>query len=134
MLNIKRCIGINKNKKRCRKKLNNKQKYYCCDSHKPLNLNDEGVVECFCCCDDIEPSDLWHLKCGHAFHKACFSTWLNKFSENKDNSKYVHENELQCPLCRQNIYNNKPSIKKIYNNENPYYYHSNIIDYCKYGI
>ena len=131
MSNIKRCIGINKNKKRCRKKLGSEQEYYCCNNHKPLNLNDEGFVECFCCCDDIKPSDLWHLKCGHAFHKECFSIWLKKFTENKNSSEYVHEDQLQCPLCRENIYKKFNKIKKkYYSLTDCHYYHSKIIDLC----
>ena len=134
MSKINRCIGINKNKKKCRKKLNKNQEYYCCNSHKPLNLNDEGLVECFCCCEDIKPNDLWHLKCGHAFHKSCFSIWLNKFTENKDSSEYIHENELQCPLCRKNIYKKDSNqLKKLKYNKSDNYYHSKIIDLCVYG-
>ena len=42
---------------------------------------------CSICLEDAKDNDRWgHLKCGHAFHEGCVSTWLNK--------------NPTCPMCR----------------------------------
>jgi len=133
MSTVKRCLGLNKNKKRCRKKLKEGQYYYCCDAHKPINMTSDNTIECFHCCEDVKPYDLWNVKCGHSFHKDCMKLWLKKFSENQENPEYYQEKDFQCPLCRQNIY--KPrniTLKKANYNKADNYHDSEILKLCKY--
>jgi hypothetical protein len=126
---IRRCLGLNKYNKRCRKKLNDNQQYYCCKNHQPINLNQNNKIDCFCCCEEVEPNKLWNMKCGHSFHKDCMKQWFNKFSENKETNDYIHEKDFQCPLCRKNIYEPVTKLKKQYKNDNSYI--SEILKLCK---
>ena len=96
---MNRCIGINKKGKKCRYKIKDKNKYFCCEEHKPIN---KDILEsgCFMCCEKVEIKDLWILKCNHAFHYDCLNDW---FLKNKDdwNSK------LECPICRKEYVQNQ---------------------------
>lgn len=100
---MNRCIGINKKGKKCRYKIKNKDKYFCCEEHKPINRE---ILEsgCFMCCEKVEIKDLWILKCNHAFHYECLNDW---FSNNSDeNSKH------ECPICRKEYIQNQLKKKR----------------------
>jgi hypothetical protein len=97
---MNRCPGINKNNKWCRNRVNGK--IFCCDNHKPINL-DIVDNECFLCYEKINNSkELIFLRCRHAFHKECFLEW-NKFST---------YNTLICLICRYEVkeYDKKEKI------------------------
>ena len=89
---MNRCPAFNKNNKRCRA-LTKDNKIFCCKLHEPLNNNiiDDG---CFICMEKILISkEIIYFKCKHAFHKGCYSEWLN-FS--------TYETSI-CILCRRNV-------------------------------
>ena len=85
-----RCIGINKYNKKCRT-ITKGDNLFCCDSHKPINYD---IIEtgCFICSEKITKYyELIYFKCKHAFHKDCYTEWLN-FS--------TYENKI-CLICRK---------------------------------
>ncbi len=95
-----RCIAYNKNNKKCRAKLTD-NKFFCCESHKPLNyeLIEEG---CFICSEKITSvNDLYYFKCKHIMHKQCYDEWL----------KYSNYSTSICMLCRGEVF--KKQEKKI---------------------
>ena len=69
-----RCVGYNKNNKKCRAKTKNNS-LFCCKSHEPLNTE---IKDGCCICMDIiqNSSDIIFFKCKHAFHKQCYNEWL----------------------------------------------------------
>lgn len=86
-----RCIAFNKNGKLCRAKTKN-GKLFCCESHNPINA--EIMEECFMCTEKITSGkELIYLKCKHAFHRECYTEWL-QFS--------TYENPI-CMICRFEI-------------------------------
>lgn len=125
-----RCLGLNKYKKRCRKKI--ESGFYCCDNHKPINLEDNGMINCFCCCEDIKPNLFTNLKCGHSFHKECLKNWFESLNKNNIES-YDSNNIIECPLCRTCIKDNKTE-KNINIIENKNFYESAIIKFITYGL
>lgn len=95
-----RCIAYNKNNKKCRARLNDK-KFFCCESHKPLNyeLIEDG---CFICDEKItNVNELYYFKCRHIMHKKCYDEWL----------KYSNYDGPICMLCRGEVLR-KPEKKK----------------------
>ena len=57
-----RCIGLNKNNKKCRRNIAD-GKFFCCESHKPLNYD---LIEngCFICTEKITSSnEIYYFKC-----------------------------------------------------------------------
>jgi len=86
---MNRCIGLNKNGKRCKTRINNIDKLICCESHKPLN--DEILEGCVMCCKEhLRYTEISTLNCGHCFHKEC----LNDFLE-------ISQDKYSCPYCRK---------------------------------
>ena len=91
---VKRCIAYNNKNRRCRAKIRNNE-MFCCDSHKPLNI--ELIDGCFICNEKIEDAyDLYYFKCKHILHKSCYNKWLN------------HENNTYrtsiCMICRTEVF------------------------------
>jgi hypothetical protein len=102
---MNRCIGINKKGKKCRYKIKEPEKYFCCDEHKPIN---KEILEngCFMCCDKVKLDELWILKCNHAFHYDCLNNWFLELAKKNE--------ALECPLCRKEfIQNMAKKIKKV---------------------
>ena len=90
---IKRCIAYTNKNKRCRVKIRNNE-MFCCDSHKPLNM--ELIDGCFICYEKIENIyDLYYFKCKHILHKSCYNEWVN----HQDNT---YENSI-CMICRNEV-------------------------------
>ena len=97
---MNRCIGLNKNGKRCKTRINDIDRLICCESHKPLN--DEILESCVMCCKEhLRSSEISTLNCGHCFHKEC----LNDFLE-------LSDDKYSCPYCRKEGIKNKS--KEIY--------------------
>lgn len=87
-----RCIGYNKNNKKCRVKTKNNS-LFCSPCHEPLNseIIDNG---CCICMEIIKLSnDIIYFRCKHAFHKDCYFEWLNVST---------YKNPI-CMLCRNEI-------------------------------
>jgi hypothetical protein len=94
-----RCIGYNKNNKKCRVKTKNNT-LFCSPCHEPLNreIIDNG---CCICMEIIKSSnDIIYFRCKHAFHKNCYFEWL---------SVSIYENPI-CMICRNEIDFLKPKI------------------------
>jgi len=108
-INNNRCIGFTKNNKKCRAIIsNNDNKFFCCDSHQPLNkeILKDG---CFICMEKIEKSnELIYFKCKHIFHKPCYLDWL---------IYSTYKNSI-CLVCRNEVLINKNNIKTKYNQLN----------------
>ena len=120
-MNMDRCIAFNSHNKRCRAKLFD-NKFFCCESHKPLNNN---LIEdgCFICMEKITSvKELYYFKCKHIVHKTCYDEWL----------KYSNYPSSICMLCRGEVF--KKPKKKIKTrdlgilNKNYYKKMSNIIE------
>ncbi len=90
---INRCIAINKNNKRCRAKITNKNELFCCTSHYPINK--ELITNgCFMCNEQIHKSnDILYFECKHAFHKQCYLEWL----------EYSTYKTPICLICRNDV-------------------------------
>ncbi len=90
--NRNRCIGYLKSGKKCRYKLgeNRIYKYFCCEDHLPFNVEffENGCN--ICMSDNLEPSEIKILKCGHAIHKPCLQEWKNTRFDDID----------KCYICR----------------------------------
>lgn len=86
-----RCQGYNDKGKKCHTRIAS-DKLYCCEKHKPKNL-DEIMEECTICCLDLKNEDIKVLKCGHAHHRSCLNSWMDKCPYGKQN----------CPYCRAPI-------------------------------
>lgn len=97
-----RCIGINKKGKKCRYKIKEEGKHFCCDEHKPIN-KDILTEGCFMCCEKVDTKDLWILKCKHGFHYDCLNDWFLNLSENEP---------MECPICRYEYIQRKDKSKK----------------------
>ena len=120
---MNRCKGINSKKKYCRRKIEDRSKFFCCENHMPINKNlyDE---ECFMCGSFFSQKDTWVLKCGHGFHKECLEDWFNHSTTNYG--------EKECPICRR-IHDKKP--QKQYKHKNIsglYEYTSEILENIKF--
>jgi hypothetical protein len=90
---IKRCIAYNNKNRRCRAKIRNNE-MFCCDTHKPLNM--ELIDGCFICYEKIENVyDLYYFKCKHILHKSCYNEWVN----HQDNT---YEKSI-CMICRNEV-------------------------------
>jgi hypothetical protein len=109
---IDRCIAITNNNKKCRAKVNNFKnncRFFCCESHLPIN---KEIIEngCFMCMEKIEElSDMIYFKCKHLFHKPCYLEWL-RYS--------TYENPI-CLICRTDVLINRDNninFKKKYKN------------------
>ncbi len=121
-----RCSGFTKSGKKCRAKIEEENKFYCCKDHEPFNIeiHSEG---CFMCTDNITSSkELIQFKCKHAVHRCCFNEWI----------KFSNYNKPICLICREeinkddnNIFLNNFEIMKtknkvkIKNIHNPNIYH-----------
>jgi hypothetical protein len=111
-----RCIGVTKNNKKCRAKIrdSNNYRFFCCNSHLPIN---KEIIEngCFLCMEKIkDEKELLFFNCKHLFHQPCYLEWL-KYS--------TYENPI-CLICRKDIeMNDKNTIKKTYKkiNNNDYF-------------
>lgn len=82
---MNRCIGFNKNNKKCRTRIND-GKLICCSNHKPLN---EEILEgcSICCKENLMSSEIATLNCGHSFHKECLNDYL-EIAEDKNSCLY----------------------------------------------
>ena len=100
-----RCIGINEKGKKCRYKIKEEGKNFCCEEHKPIN-KDILTEGCFMCCEKVDPKDLWILKCKHAFHYDCLNDWFLNLNK-KD-----PDDPLECPICRYEYIQRKDKNKK----------------------
>jgi len=95
---INRCNGYTKTGKKCRSKLIEKGKFYCCKSHEPLNM-DIFSTGCFMCCENVENTkELIYFKCKHIVHRKCYDEW----------SEYSNYSNPICMICRKEINNNTP--------------------------
>ena len=116
-----RCNGYTKTGKKCRTKLIEKGKFYCCKNHEPHNM-DIFSSGCFMCCENIESTkELIYFKCKHIVHRKCYDEWIG----------YSNYTNPICMICRKeinlNIHNtichdstknkNKVVIKEDYNNK-----------------
>lgn len=119
---MNRCIGINKKGKKCRYKIKDKDKYFCCEEHKPIN---KEILEsgCFMCCEKVEIKDLWILKCNHAFHYECLNDWFSNNSEDIESDK-----KLECPICRKEYVQNQLKKKKEIDFDKIYGYTTPILE------
>ena len=111
-----RCIGLNKNNKKCRRKIPDGD-FFCCESHQPLN-NEILTEECFMCSEKVDTKLLWILKCNHAFHYECLAGWFDKLVN--------EEKPMECPICRREY--RKLLYKKEKTIYDPNYYKSKLID------
>ena len=97
---VNRCIANTKNNKKCRAKVNNLKnnyKFFCCESHLPIN---KEIIEngCFICMEKIENlTEIIYFKCKHLFHKPCYLEWL---------TYSTYESPI-CLICRDNVIVNK---------------------------
>ncbi len=92
---MNRCIGYNKNKKRCRAPISvsRENQLFCCKSHEPFNMEifEDG---CFICGEtEIKREEYKMAQCGHLLHKECHDKWL-------EHSVY---SEDVCYMCRQEV-------------------------------
>jgi hypothetical protein len=89
---MNRCIGYNKNNRKCRAITKNNS-LFCSPCHEPLNRElIDG--ECFMCIEKVtKSSDIIFFKCKHAFHKECYFEWV----ERSNNINPI------CMLCRNEI-------------------------------
>ena len=63
----------------------------------PMNQSDD-CDKCVFCLNKIEEDNIYTTICNHQFHKNCFDDYYaTKFNGN-----------IQCPLCRHNLYINNP--------------------------
>jgi hypothetical protein len=119
-INHNRCNGYTKTGKKCRTKLTEKGKFYCCKNHEPHNM-DIFSTGCFMCCENIESTkELIYFKCKHIVHRKCYDDW----------TRYSNYSNLICMICRKEINNNniidskknknKVVIKQDYNNNIDY--------------
>ena len=93
---INRCNGYTKNGKKCRSKLTEKEKFYCCKNHEPHNM-DIFSSGCFMCCENIESTkELIYFKCKHIVHRKCYDEW----------TEYSNYSNPICMICRKEINNN----------------------------
>jgi len=92
-----RCIGNNKNNQKCRTRCNEDQ-YFCCEAHKPKNL-ESLKEECRICCEIVPESEVIVLRCGHAQHKYCYFRWINK------------QPRPICPICLKKYNYKKKRIR-----------------------
>ncbi len=95
MSGLRRCIGYTKNGKKCRSIINGERedKFFCCDGHRPYNME---IFEQGCCiCSEVNygKGDLSMFRCGHVVHKKCYKEWL-------EHSTY--ESRI-CIFCRYEI-------------------------------
>lgn len=100
-LHFNRCIGLTKNNKRCRAKINC-DKLFCSNSHYPFNAD---IVEdcCFICQEKVKtPNEILFFKCRHAFHKPCFIEWL----------QYSTYENIVCLYCRSIVCSNQRCEKQ----------------------
>ena len=115
-----RCNGYTKARKKCRAKLTEKGKFYCCKNHEPHNM-DIFSTGCFMCCENIESTkELIYFKCKHIVHRKCYDDW----------TRYSNYSNLICMICRKEVHNNniidskknknKVVIKQDYNNNIDY--------------
>lgn len=99
---MNRCIGFNKNGKRCKTRING-DKLICCDTHKPLN--DDILESCVMCCKiNLKTNEISTLNCGHCFHNKCLNDFLD-----------ISPDKYSCIYCRQNGIkqkNKKIKVKK----------------------
>ena len=139
---INRCNGYTKTGKKCRSKLIEKEKFYCCKNHEPLNM-DIFNSGCFMCCENVESTkELIYFKCKHIVHRKCYDEWIG----------YSNYTNPICMICRKeinlNIHNtichdstknkNKVVIKQDYNNNIDYinnilYENNNKFNYIIYS-
>lgn len=118
---MQRCIGLTSKNKRCRRKIFEPNKFFCCKEHEPKNNINNEV--CFLCSDKINMKEVKILKCGHAFHKPCLMEWYNSCLAEDPN--YV----MECLICRKEVLkNNNNLIKNKVNNERNFY-NSKILDF-----
>ena len=119
-INHNRCNGYTKTGKKCRTKLTEKGKFYCCKNHEPHNM-DIFSTGCFMCCENIESTkELIYFKCKHIVHRKCYDDW----------TRYSNYSNLICMICRKEVHNNniidskknknKVVIKQDYNNNIDY--------------
>lgn len=113
---MSRCIGLNKNNKKCRRKIPDGE-FFCCESHQPLN-KEILTEECFMCSEKVDTQLLWILKCNHAFHYECLDGWFNKMTQ--------EDKPMECPICRREYRKQLSKKEKIFHN--PIYYKSKLID------
>jgi hypothetical protein len=114
-----RCIGINKYGKKCRRKIksDSPNEYFCCNNHKPLNI-DILTDDCIMCSEKFNIVDLKILKCNHAFHTQCLQEWFSKSKENNE----IYE----CPICLKEYCK---KISKPINNKLNNFYESPILNF-----
>ena len=105
---MNRCIGFNKNNKKCRTRIGD-GRLICCSGHIPLN--DEILEGCpICCKENLTSCEIATLNCKHSFHKKCLSDYL-KIAEDKN----------MCPYCRgEGISPKGEKIKKLLSFEEKY--------------
>ena len=116
---MSRCIGINKHGKKCRRKIksDNVHEYFCCNNHKPFNI-DILIDDCIMCSEKFNIVDLKILKCNHAFHAPCLQEWF---------SKSIEINKIyECPICLKEYCK---KIPKPINNTINYFYESPIFNF-----
>lgn len=104
---MKRCIGYQKNNKKCRNRVHGDE-LFCCDSHKPYNYEfiEDG---CYICMEKIiDIKDMYLFKCRHIFHRDCYEDWL----------KVSTYNEPICMICKQSIIKKIEKKHKLHNDIN----------------
>jgi hypothetical protein len=102
---MKRCIGYQKNNKKCRNRVHGDE-LFCCESHRPFNYDfiEDG---CYICMEkNIDTKDMYLFKCRHIFHKQCYDDWL----------KVSTYNEPICIICKNAIFK-KNIIYRKYDND-----------------
>jgi hypothetical protein len=102
---INRCNGYTKTGKKCRSKLPEKEKFYCCKNHEPLNM-DIFSSGCFMCCENVESTkELIYFKCKHIVHRKCYDDWTG----------YSNYSNPICMICRKEINNNVVNNNIVFN-------------------
>jgi hypothetical protein len=100
---INRCNGYTKTGKKCRSKLPEKEKFYCCKNHEPLNM-DIFSSGCFMCCENVESTkELIYFKCKHIVHRKCYDEWIG----------YSNYSNPICMICRKEINNNVNNVNNV---------------------
>ena len=104
---MSRCIGITKTGKKCRAPIQEGRdnKYFCCKSHEPFNM-DFLEMGCFVCSErEFKSNEIVYLKCKHVLHKSCYTEWFMDHSTFK---------EKVCMICREEVYKKREEVEKEY--------------------
>jgi hypothetical protein len=92
---IRRCIGYSKNGKKCRAIINGNREdnFFCCDAHRPYNMDLFDTGCCICSTMEYGKGEVKMFRFGHVVHKKCYDEWLQHST---------YESRI-CFICRYEI-------------------------------